>query len=74
MGLCIRMKDVFMFIVLSVVASFQVVHGADKNILWLQRDFSLYVVNMFDTHQASYMLQFPKNLLAFLLKFGDKSC
>lgn len=27
----------------------KVLHGADMDILWLQRDFGLYVVNMFDT-------------------------
>ena len=27
----------------------KVLHGADSDIIWLQRDFSLYVVNMFDT-------------------------
>lgn len=27
----------------------QVFHGADSDILWLQRDFHMYVVNMFDT-------------------------
>ena len=27
----------------------KVLHGADQDILWLQRDFGLYIVNMFDT-------------------------
>ncbi|GJT42205.1 hypothetical protein Tco_0950920 [Tanacetum coccineum] len=27
-------------------------HGEDKGILWLQRDFSIYVCNMFDTGQV----------------------
>ncbi|CAH1452231.1 unnamed protein product [Lactuca virosa] len=30
----------------------KVMHGADKDILWLQRDFGIYVCNMFDTGQA----------------------
>jgi len=27
----------------------KVLHGADMDIQWLQRDFGLYIVNMFDT-------------------------
>jgi exosome complex exonuclease RRP6 len=27
----------------------KVLHGADHDVEWLQRDFGLYVVNMFDT-------------------------
>jgi len=27
----------------------KVLHGADMDIQWLQRDFDLYIVNMFDT-------------------------
>ena len=27
----------------------KVFHGADSDILWLQKDFGVYVVNMFDT-------------------------
>jgi len=27
----------------------KVLHGADKDVEWLQRDFGLYIVNMFDT-------------------------
>lgn len=34
----------------------KVLHGADSDVLWLQRDFGLYVVNMFDTGQASRVL------------------
>jgi exosome complex exonuclease RRP6 len=34
----------------------KVIHGADFDILWLQKDFGLYVVNMFDTGQASRVL------------------
>ncbi|EFN88225.1 Exosome component 10 [Harpegnathos saltator] len=46
----------------------KVFHGADFDIQWLQRDLSLYVVNMFDTHQAAKQLNFPYLSLAFLLK------
>ena len=27
----------------------KVLHGADMDIPWLQRDFGLYIVNLFDT-------------------------
>lgn len=27
-------------------------HGADRDIMWLQRDFGIYVCNMFDTGQV----------------------
>ena len=46
----------------------QVFHGADMDIGWLQRDFGLYVVNMFDTGQASRVLGLERFSLAFLLK------
>jgi len=35
---------------------------------WLQRDFGIYVVNMFDTGQAARVLNFEKYSLAYLLK------
>ena len=35
---------------------------------WLQRDFGIYVVNMFDTGQATRVLEYPRFSLAFLLK------
>ena len=34
----------------------KVFHGADHDIEWLQKDFSIYVVNMFDTGQAVRVL------------------
>ncbi|CAG8443871.1 9019_t:CDS:2 [Acaulospora colombiana] len=34
----------------------KVFHGADYDIQWLQKDFGVYVVNMFDTGAASYIL------------------
>lgn len=46
----------------------KVMHGSDCDILWLQRDFSLYLVNLFDTGQASRVLNFPSFSLAYLLK------
>ena len=53
---------------LSPYLSRQVFHGADSDIEWLQRDCGLYVVNMFDTHQASKVLAFPRLSLAYLLQ------
>ena len=56
----------------------KVLHGADSDIVWLQRDFGLYIVNMFDTGQAMRVLAFPRFSLAYLLKYycdvnADKS-
>ncbi|KAG8927434.1 exosome nuclease subunit [Tulasnella sp. 408] len=50
----------------------KVFHGAESDIIWLQRDFNLYVVNLFDTYHASVQLGLPKKSLAFLLmKYCD---
>jgi len=46
----------------------KVFHGADSDIEWLQKDFALFVVNMFDTHQAARELNLPSLSLAYLLK------
>ena len=46
----------------------KVLHGADRDILWLQRDLGLYVVNMFDTGQCARVLDYPSKSLAYLLK------
>jgi exosome complex exonuclease RRP6 len=35
---------------------------------WLQRDLGLYVVNMFDTGQASRVLSYERLSLSYLLK------
>ena len=45
----------------------KVLHGADSDVVWLQRDFGLYVVNMFDTGQAARVLELPGFGLAHLL-------
>lgn len=34
----------------------------------MQRDFGLYLVNMFDTGQAARVLEFPGHGLAYLLE------
>ncbi|CAJ1085435.1 exosome component 10 [Xyrichtys novacula] len=46
----------------------KVFHGADSDIEWLQRDFGLYIVNLFDTHQASRALNMARHSLDHLLK------
>lgn len=45
----------------------KVLHGADYDVQWLERDFGIYVVNMFDTGQASRLLQYPSAGLWYLL-------
>lgn len=35
----------------------KVLHGAEYDIIWLQRDFGLYIVNLFDTYRASRQLE-----------------
>ena len=46
----------------------KVFHGAESDIPWLQRDFDIFVVNMFDTHHATNVLALPAHSLAGLLK------
>lgn len=46
----------------------KILHGAQLDIEWLQRDLSIYVVNMFDTHQASKSLNMSRLSLSYLLK------
>lgn len=46
----------------------KVFHGANMDIIWLQRDLGLYVVSLFDTYHASKALGFPKFSLAYLLE------
>ncbi|KAL4646114.1 exosome component 10 isoform X1 [Arapaima gigas] len=46
----------------------KVFHGADSDIEWLQKDFGLYVVNLFDTHQAARTLNLGRHSLDHLLK------
>ncbi|XP_010527545.1 PREDICTED: protein RRP6-like 2 [Tarenaya hassleriana] len=46
----------------------KVMHGADRDIIWLQRDFGIYICNLFDTGQASRVLKLERNSLEFLLQ------
>jgi len=45
----------------------KILHGCDSDIDWLQRDFSIYLRNVFDTHQAGKLLGLPRLSLAWLL-------
>jgi len=49
-------------------AIIKVFHGAESDIVWLQQDFGLYIVNLFDTFHASKVLEFAKHSLAKLLE------
>ena len=46
----------------------KIFHGGDYDIEWLQKDFGLYIVNMFDTGRASRILKYPSYALKYLLK------
>ncbi|KAJ1959117.1 exosome nuclease subunit [Dipsacomyces acuminosporus] len=46
----------------------KVFHGAESDIEWLQRDFGVYVVGLFDTYHATKVLNMPHHSLAYLLK------
>lgn len=46
----------------------KVLHGCDSDVVWLQRDFSIYLVNVFDTGQAARILSYPSCSLSYLLK------
>ncbi|KAI9440380.1 ribonuclease H-like domain-containing protein [Lactarius indigo] len=43
-------------------------HGADSDVVWLQQDFDLYLVKMFDTFHVSKVFDFPRHGLAALLE------
>ena len=46
----------------------KLVHGAESDIEWLQRDFDTYLVNVFDSFFAAKSLNLPRCSLAFLLQ------
>ncbi|WKX93809.1 hypothetical protein Q1695_011238 [Nippostrongylus brasiliensis] len=48
-------------------AILKVFHGSEHDIEWLQRDFGIYVVNMFDTGRAMRLLDMQKFNLRFLV-------
>ena len=45
----------------------KILHGCDSDIKLLQRVFSIYLRNVFDTHQTGKLLGFPRLSLAWLL-------
>ena len=47
----------------------KLLHGGFHDVVWLQRDFSLYFVNLFDSYLAVKLLDFPRGCLslAYLL-------
>lgn len=47
----------------------KILHGAKSDIVWLQKDFGVYIVNLFDTGEASRALGLKKASLAYLLKY-----
>eukprot|EP01064_Diplonema_japonicum_P020462 TRINITY_DN2991_c1_g4_i1.p1 TRINITY_DN2991_c1_g4~~TRINITY_DN2991_c1_g4_i1.p1 ORF type:complete len:843 (+),score=235.17 TRINITY_DN2991_c1_g4_i1:78-2531(+) len=48
----------------------KVLHGASSDIEWLQRDFGIYIVNMFDTGAAAQQLAIPHGLGKTLGHYG----
>ncbi|GAA5849606.1 hypothetical protein JCM8547_000509 [Rhodosporidiobolus lusitaniae] len=46
----------------------KVFHGANSDIVWLQRDFGLYIVGLFDTYHATKVLGYNQHSLASLLE------
>ncbi|OLY79838.1 Exosome complex exonuclease RRP6 [Smittium mucronatum] len=47
----------------------KVMHGSQNDIAWLQKDFGVYVVGLFDTAEASHICGFKKNSLKTLLSY-----
>ncbi|KAL5969436.1 Exosome component 10, partial [Taenia solium] len=46
----------------------KMLHGSNMDLLWLQRDFGVRIVNLFDTGQAARTLRFPRFSLAYPLQ------
>lgn len=44
-------------------------HGAEMDTKWLQRDFNIHILNLFDTHRASRYLGLSKLSYAYLLNY-----
>lgn len=67
---CIRLRQKMKLLneVFCDPAIVKVLHGADYDVLWLQRDFGVFIVNMFDTGQAASILSYPFKSLAYLLQ------
>lgn len=51
----------------------KVFHGADSDIKWLQRDFGVYVVNLFDTHKAiQFLNRSPFTFVSLLFRYANE--
>lgn len=61
-----HIKDIFFLTIL--IAANRSCSTATTVCRWLQRDFGVYVVNMFDTGQAARVLQLPGLGLKYLLQ------
>ncbi|XP_955073.1 3'-5' exonuclease, putative [Theileria annulata] len=46
----------------------KIMHGACNDVIWLQRDFNIFVVNLFDTREAAIVLNLPEQSLAKLVQ------
>ncbi len=47
----------------------KIFHNGQQDILWLQRDFGIYIVNCFDTFEAANLLKYPSSTLSNILKY-----
>lgn len=54
--------------VMADPSKIKVLHGAEHDVLWLQRDLGIYLVGLFDTYHASNVLAMPQHSLAYLLQ------
>jgi len=46
----------------------KILHGSDGDIVWLQRDFGIYVCNLFDTGQAARVLDYEGHGLGYMME------
>eukprot|EP00210_Caulerpa_lentillifera_P000734 g711.t1 len=46
----------------------KILHGSHNDVVWLQKDFRVYLVNVFDTEKACQVLKKSKSNLAHLLE------
>ena len=67
-AIALRSKLQILNVVFTDPKILKVLHGCDMDVLWLQRDFGLYLVNVFDTGQAARVLNYPTFALSYLLK------
>lgn len=49
-------EELLSTVLIRVVGGAQVMHGANMDIVWLQRDFGMVVANLFDTGQVSHTM------------------